>query len=82
MVALPSPGDGPWTPFLRVLIGELAVLELLHGYPVAGIQPAVGALPLVLAGGICVGDGLKQIGEMARPQLRLAAAAMPRRMSR
>jgi hypothetical protein len=76
VAALPSSEDGPWALFLRVLIGELAVLELLHAYPVPGTQLAIGALPLVLVGGICIADGLGQIEDLARHRLRLAAGGV------
>src|SRR5262249_57652057 len=59
IVAVPRSDDArPWGAFARVFVAELAVLQLLHVYPVASEQQAPGALMLVVAGGICVADGL------------------------
>ena len=51
----------PATSFVRALIPALAILQILHGYPVPGSQFGWAQLPLVLVGGICVGDGLGQV---------------------
>jgi hypothetical protein len=51
----------PEAAFVRALIPALAILQVLHGYPVPGSQLAWGQLLLVIVGGICVGDGLREI---------------------
>jgi hypothetical protein len=59
--------------FVRALIPALAILQVLHGYPVPGSQLAWGQLLLVVVGGICVGDGLRQVSAAAgslTPRLR------------
>ena len=55
----------PESSFVRALIPALAILQVLHGYPVPGSQLAWGQLLLVVVGGICVGDGLRQISVVA-----------------
>ena len=49
------------TSFLRALVPALAVLELLHAYPVASSQLGWGSFPLVFAGGICIADGIERL---------------------
>ena len=56
-----SPARG----FVRALIPALAILQILHGYPVPGSQFGWGQLLLVLVGGVCVGDGLAQVSAAA-----------------
>jgi hypothetical protein len=57
----------------RVLVASLAILQSLHAFPVAGSQTAWGALPLVLVGAICIGDGLAQVG-LSRIRVQAAGA--------
>jgi hypothetical protein len=69
VAAIPPRETRPETSFLRALIPGLALLQLLHGYPVAGSQLGSGLLLLVVAGGICIGDGIE---ELSRLETRLA----------
>jgi hypothetical protein len=45
--------------FARLLLPLLAVLQSLHGYPVAGSQIQLSALLLVPVGALCVGNGMR-----------------------
>lgn len=55
----------PEISFVRALIPALAILQILHAYPVPGSQLGWGQLLLVVVGGICVGDGLGQVSAAA-----------------
>lgn len=50
----------------RWLLPSLAVLQVMHAYPVAGSQQSFAALLLVPCGGVCVADGLDQLGRWLR----------------
>jgi hypothetical protein len=45
--------------FARLLLPLLAVLQSLHGYPVAGSQIQLSALLLVPVGALCVANGMR-----------------------
>ena len=58
--------------FVRALIPILAVLQLLHPYPVPGTQVAWGIFLFAVVGGICVADGLAEL-----PVTRAAGLGLP-----
>jgi len=49
------------TSFIRALVPTLAVVQLLHPYPIPGTQVAWGLFLFAVVGGICVADGLEQL---------------------
>jgi hypothetical protein len=53
------PGEAPTPSFVRLLLPLLAVLQALHGYPVAGSQTWLSALLLIPTGALCVGNGVR-----------------------
>ncbi len=53
------PGESPRPSFARLLLPLLAVLQALHGYPVAGSQTWLSALLLVPTGALCVANGVR-----------------------
>ena len=59
--ALASPAS-----FVRVFITALAVLQVMHVYPVAGSQPAWAQFLFAMVGAICVADGLDELGVVGR----------------
>ncbi len=64
--------------FVRMLIPALAVLQTLHAFPVAGSQVAWSHLLLVIVGGVCIGDGIRELSAIrpaARPARALPAVA-------
>jgi hypothetical protein len=65
--------------FPRALIAALAILQLLQAYPVPGSQLNWSELLLVIVGGICIGDGIAELGELEKrplfPAWRFAAIA-------
>lgn len=58
------PGDDRGSSFARLLLPLLAVLQALHGYPVAGSQIALSALLLVPVGALCIGNGVRGLFEL------------------
>ncbi len=60
--------------FVRVAIPALAVLQVLHAYPVPGAQLAWATLLFVIVGGICIADGATAIP--APPALRARVAVV------
>lgn len=55
----PFPGERPNTAFARLLLPLLAVLQALHGYPVAGSQTLWSVVLLIPVGAICVAGGVR-----------------------
>ena len=53
--------DSPALATMRRLVPPLAVLQVLHAYPVAGSQVAWGSFLLVLVGFVCGLDGARQL---------------------
>ncbi|HVW47370.1 MAG TPA: hypothetical protein VHA76_09980 [Solirubrobacterales bacterium] len=78
-VALIPTAPGERTPsFARLLLPLLAVLQSLHGYPVAGSQIQLSALLLVPVGALCVGNGVRGIAavtEMSADRIALVGLA-------
>jgi hypothetical protein len=58
LIQLPGRPDPP-TAFVRLFLPPLAVLQMLHGFPVAGSQVMWGAFLLVAVGAICVVNGVR-----------------------
>jgi hypothetical protein len=56
-LAAPENGESR---FLRVVVCHIAVLQVLHAYPVAGSQVAFGTFLLVFVGGMCIADGVAE----------------------
>jgi len=63
--------------FVRLLVPSLAALQFLHAYPMPGSQLYWSIFPLVVVGGVCVGDGVDQIS-LAQLSLKPAATRMLR----
>jgi hypothetical protein len=64
VAALPASSDipRPRERLVRLLIPSIAILSPLFAYPVAGTsQVAIGSIPLVLCGVVCVADGWAQL---------------------
>lgn len=59
---VPATGTSTTTAFARLLLPPLAVLQALHGYPVAGSQTLLSAFLLIPVGAICVGNGVRGLG--------------------
>jgi hypothetical protein len=77
-VAVIPPGADPVDPrtaFARTAIVLLAVLNLMQAYPVASNQLVLSMLPLVFVGGICVADGLGELGAAFAARARAVAVA-------
>lgn len=53
------PGGNRATSFARLLLPLLAVLQALHGYPVAGSQILLSGVLLVPVGALCVANGVR-----------------------
>lgn len=73
LAALDPAGPSAETSFLRLLVPALAALQFLHAYPVPGSQLYWSSLLLVFVGGICIGDGVKELSEVGsswRPDFR------------
>ena len=61
--------------FARLLLPLLAVLQALHGYPVAGSQTFLSVVLLIPVGALCVGNGvhgLARLTEASPDRLALA----------
>ncbi len=59
---IPPPGKpDEGTQFARLLLPPLAVLQVLHAFPVAGIQLFWGTLLLVPVGALCIANGVRWI---------------------
>jgi hypothetical protein len=54
--------EEPYQRFVRVALAALSISEVLQVYPVAGSQMWIGAVSFVAVGGICLADGLRQLG--------------------
>jgi hypothetical protein len=57
-----APGAEPSPSFARLLLPLLAVLQGLHGYPVAGSQTLLSVVLLVPVGALCVANGVGSLG--------------------
>ena len=69
--------DDPAGAYPRMLVPILAVTAVLQAYPVAGTQLSLGALPLVAAAAIILGDGVRQCRSAVRGgNLPLVAARL------
>jgi hypothetical protein len=68
IAAIPPREETTERRFVRVAIPALAVLQVLHAYPVPGAQLAWGTLLFVIVGGICIADGAAALP--APPALR------------
>ena len=64
--AAPRAGDDGGAAWARWLLPALAMMQVMHAYPVAGSQQSFAALLLVPCGGVCVADGLGQLGRWLR----------------
>jgi hypothetical protein len=75
VAAIPTSHDAktPAARFVRLFIPALAILQVLHAYPVPGSQIWWSAFLLVVVGAVCVSDGLAELGVSAL-SLRLPAA--------
>jgi hypothetical protein len=80
VAAVPASHEAP-TParrFVRLFVPALAVLQVLHAFPVAGSQIRFAAFLLVAVGAVCIGDGLAELNAsrlgLGRPTTRLVAA--------
>ncbi|HEY2717482.1 MAG TPA: hypothetical protein VGI73_14790 [Solirubrobacterales bacterium] len=58
------PGGNPATSFARLLLPLLAVLQALHGYPVAGSQILLSAVLLVPVGALCIANGARGLFQL------------------
>lgn len=61
-IAAVPPADDESTPtdrFIRIGLPALAILQMLHAYPVAGSQVGFASVLYPLIGAVCIGDGLK-----------------------
>lgn len=54
----------------RLLIPALAILQVLHGYPIPGSQFAWGQLLYAVVGGVCVADGVGELTAAGRALTR------------
>jgi len=61
--------------FARVLLAAMAIVQALQAFPVPGAQIAYGSLPLVPLGGVCIHDGLRQLGLVSMTR-QVAAAGL------
>lgn len=59
---LAQPGERPAVSFAALLLAPLAVLQALHGYPVAGSQTLLSAFLLIPVGALCVANGVRGLG--------------------
>ena len=67
VAAVPTSDDAPFPArrFVRLFVPALALLQVLHAFPVIGSQVAWSALLMVVVGAVCVGDGLRELGVTA-----------------
>lgn len=56
---LAQPGERPAVSFAALLLAPLAVLQGLHGYPVAGSQTLLSAFLLIPVAALCVANGVR-----------------------
>jgi hypothetical protein len=61
IVAYPFSGYRPRLVYRRTLLAATAVLQTLYAYPVAGSQAPFARVPLIVAAGICMADGLRAL---------------------
>jgi hypothetical protein len=66
-VALVAPPFRPDISFARLLLPLLAVLQSLHGFPVAGSQVLWSAFLLVPVGALCLADGVRGLHAALAP---------------
>ena len=63
--------------FVRALVPMLAVLQLLHPYPIPGTQVVWGLFLFAVVGGICAADGVRDLRPLLAPRgLRPAGDAI------
>lgn len=58
------PGEKPRFTFARLLIPLLAILQSLHGYPVAGSQTFIATVLLIPVGALCVANGVRGLARL------------------
>ena len=76
LIQLPGRPD-PATAFVRLFLPPLAVLQMLHGFPVAGSQVMWGAMLLIPVGAICVVNGVRGMASVfGDPSERRSLAAI------
>ncbi len=75
VAALPPRGSRPGAPerFARVALVAVAVLQVLHAYPVASSQLGFARLLFPLVGALCIADGLGAL-QVDRVRARAVAA--------
>jgi hypothetical protein len=80
VAALPPRGTAPQLAeqVARVAVVAVAILQALHAYPVAGSQTSTGALVLAVVGGLCIGDGVRELEALParRPEVRAIALSV------
>ena len=80
VAAVPTSHDRqtPAARFVRLFIPALAILQVLHAYPVPGSQIWWSVFLFISLGAICVSDGLTELGvssfSLRLPNARLATA--------
>ncbi len=57
----PATGPGHAGPYARVLLPALALLGMLHAYPVFGSQAGLAAVAFVPVGALVLSDGLREL---------------------
>ena len=57
----PATGPGHASPYVRVLLPALALLGMLHAYPVFGSQAGLAAVAFVPVGALVLSDGLREL---------------------
>jgi hypothetical protein len=67
VAAVPARRDAPTSAarFVRLFVPALAVLQVLHAYPVPGSQVRWATFLFVVVGAVCVSDGLSELGVSA-----------------
>jgi hypothetical protein len=63
-LAVTAPGATPRFTFARLLIPLLAVLQSLHGYPVAGSQTFIATVLLIPVGALAVANGVQGLARL------------------
>jgi hypothetical protein len=63
VAAVPRRGESAEGGWVRVLLPALAVLQVLHAFPVPGSQIGWSVVLFVIVGGVCIGDGVAELRE-------------------
>jgi hypothetical protein len=63
VAAVPRSGESAERGLVRVLLPALAVLQVLHAFPVPGSQLGWSVVLFVIVGGVCIGDGIAELRE-------------------